>query len=153
MLLVTALGVMFSTFLAGPVALLATLSVVLVGHFREFINRLFDSQVTGNAYLTPGGGPIESFYRIVTQTSITLDLEQTPAVAIMKALDTALLAPLRLGSALFPSLSSLGTGDFVAGGFDIPFDLIGAHAMETFGYLLAFFIVGALCLRAREVAS
>jgi len=153
MLLVTALGVMFSTFLAGPVALLATLSVVLVGHFREFINRLFDSQVTGNAVIMPGGGPIESFYRIVTQTSITLDLEQTPAVAIMKALDTALLAPLRLGSALFPSLSSLGTGDFVAGGFDIPFDLIGAHAMETFGYLLAFFIVGALCLRAREVAS
>jgi len=37
MLVTTAMGVMFSTFLAGPVALLATLSVVLIGQFREFI--------------------------------------------------------------------------------------------------------------------
>jgi len=153
MLLVTALGVMFSTFLAGPVALLAALSVVLVGQFREFIQRLFESQVTGDSTMAPGGGPIESFYRLVTQTAITLDLEQTPFVAAMKGIDTVLLAPMRLGAALFPSLSSLGTGHFVAGGFDIPADLIAAHAAETFGYLLAFFIIGALCLRAREVAS
>ena len=153
MLLVTALGVMFSTFLAGPVALLATISVIIVGLFREFIQRLFESQVTGDSTIAPGGGPIESFYRLVTQTAITLDLEQTPFVAAMKGIDTALMAPMRLGAALFPSLSSLGTGDFVSSGFDIPLDLILAHSAETFGYLLAFFIIGALCLRAREVAS
>ena len=153
MLLVTALGVMFSTFLAGPVALLATISVVIVGLFREFIQRLFESQVTGDSTIAPGGGPIESFYRLVTQTAITLDLEQTPFVAAMKGIDTVLMAPMRLGAAIFPSLSSLGTGDFVSSGFDIPLDLILAHGAETFGYLLAFFIIGALCLRAREVAS
>ncbi|NBT12880.1 MAG: ABC transporter permease [Planctomycetia bacterium] len=153
MLIVTALGVMFSTFLAGPVALLAALSVVLVGQFREFIQRLFESQVTGDSKLVPGGGPIESLYRIVTQTSITLELDPSPAVNAMKALDTVLLAPMRLGAALFPSLSALGTGDFLAGGFDIPFDLLGAHAVETFGYLVAFFLVGAVCLRSREVAA
>jgi hypothetical protein len=27
------------------------------------------------------------------------------------------------------------------------------HGMETLGYVLAFFIVGAICLKAREVAS
>ena len=153
MLLVTALGVMFSTFLAGPVALLASLSVVLVGQFREFIQRLFESQVTGDASIVPGGGPIESLYRIVTQTSITLALEPSPAVSLMKTLDTFLLAPMRLGAAIFPSVSSLGTSDFLAGGFDIPYDLLAAHATETFGYLLAFFIVGAICLKSREVAS
>ncbi|MFM8494742.1 MAG: hypothetical protein ACKOEM_04350, partial [Planctomycetia bacterium] len=94
-----------------------------------------------------------SLYRIVTQTSITLDLDPSPAVTAMKALDTVLLAPMRLGAALFPSLSSLGTSDFLAGGFDIPWDLLGAHAMETLGYLVAFFIVGAVCLKAREVAA
>jgi len=153
MLIVTALGVMFSTFLAGPVALLATLAVVLVGQFREFIQRLFESQVTGDSKIAPGGGPIESLYRIVTQTSITIDLDPSPAVTAMKAVDTLLLAPMRLGAALFPSLSSLGTSDFLAGGFDIPGDLLGAHAMETLGYLIAFFIVGAVCLKAREVAA
>ena len=153
MLLVTAIGVMFSTFLAGPVALLATLSVVLIGQFREFIERLFESQVTGDSTIVPGGGPIESFYRIVTQTGITMELDPSPAVQAMKTLDTFLLAPMRLGAALFPSLSSLGTGDFVAGGFDIPFDLLAAHGTETLGYIVAFFIAGAVCLRAREVAS
>lgn len=153
MLIVTALGVMFSTFLAGPVALMAALSVVLVGQFREFIQRLFESQVTGDSKIVPGGGPIESLYRIVTQTSITLELDPTPAVGAMKAVDTVLLAPMRLGAALFPSLSSLGTSDFLAGGFDIPFDLLAAHAAETAGYLVAFFLVGAMCLRSREVAA
>lgn len=153
MLIVTALGVMFSTFLAGPVALLAALAVVLVGQFREFIQRLFESQVTGDSKILPGGGPIESLYRIVTQTSITLELDPSPAVTAMKMLDTLLIAPMRLGAALFPSLSSLGTSDFLAGGFDIPWDLLGAHAMETLGYLLAFFVAGAVCLKAREVAA
>jgi hypothetical protein len=153
MLLVTAMGVMFSTFLSGPLALFATLSVILVGQFRVFIQRLFESQVTGDSSIVPGGGPIESLYRIVTQASITVELESTPAVQFMKTADTFLLAPMRLLAALFPSLGSLGTSDFVAGGFDIPFDLIAEHGMETFGYLLAFFIAGAFFLRAREVAS
>ena len=74
-------------------------------------------------------------------------------VMVMKAVDTVLLAPMRLGAALFPSLSSLDTGHFLGGGFDIPWDLIAAHGAETLGYLVAFFIIGAFCLRAREVAS
>lgn len=153
MLLVTAMGVMFSTFLAGPVALLATLSVILVGQFREFVDRLFAAQISGDTTLAPGGGPIESLWRIATQTSITVDLDPTSAVLFMKTIDTWLLAPMRLGSALFPSLSSLGTSDFVSGGFDIPFDLIAENGFETAGYLLAMFIAGAMCLRAREVAA
>ena len=153
MLLVTAMGVMFSTFLGGPLALFATLSVVLIGQFREFIQRLFESQVTGDSSIVPGGGPVESLYRIVTQQSITIELAPSPAVQIMKTVDTFLLAPMRLLAGIFPSLSSLGTSDFVTGGFDIPFDLVAEHGMETLGYLLAFFIAGAFCLKAREVAS
>ena len=164
MLLVTALGVMFSTFLAGPVALLATVAVIMVGLFREFIARLYHSQTTGDISIAkdlaagipgsaPGGGPIESFYRLVTQTAITLDLERTPLVLAMKAVDTVLLAPMRLGSELFPSLSALDTSHFIGGGFDIPGDLILAHGAETLGFLVAFFVIGSFCLRAREVAS
>jgi len=153
MLICTALGVMFSTFLSGPVALVAALATLLVGQFRDFIARLFTSQVTGDSSIVPGGGPIESLYRIVTQTSITLELDPTPAVQVMKVLDTVLLAPMRLAASIFPSLASLGTSDFVAGGFDIPGDLLAAHGAETFGYVLACFIAGVFCLKAREVAS
>lgn len=153
MLIVTALGVMFSTFLAGPVAMLATLAVILVGQFRTFISRLFESQVTGDSTIAPGGGPIESLVRIATQESITVDWDPTPAVQAIKAVDTVLLAPMRLFAGIFPSLADLGTGDFVTGGFSIPFDLLAAHAAETAGFVAAFAIAGALCLKAREVAS
>jgi hypothetical protein len=153
MLLVTAMGVMFSTFLAGPVALLATLSVVMVGQFRDYVFRLFESQVTGDFSIIPGGGPIESLVRLATQESITVEWEVTAAAQFIQTLDTFLLAPMRLGATLFPSLGSLGTSNFLAGGFDIPFDLLVENGFETFGYLFAFFVVGAMCLRAREVAS
>jgi hypothetical protein len=71
----------------------------------------------------------------------------------MKTVDTLLLAPVRLVAGLFPSLSTLGTSDFVAGGFDVPADLLAAHAAEAFGYVAAFVIAGMFCLKAREVAS
>jgi hypothetical protein len=153
MLVCTALGVMFSTFLSGPVALLASVATLLVGQFREFIARLFESQIYGDSTIVPGGGPVESFYRIVTQTSITMELDPTPAVQAMKLVDTILLLPMRVAAGIFPSLSELGTSDFVAGGFDIPVDLLAAHGAETAGYVLAFFVVGVFCLKAREVAS
>jgi ABC-type transport system involved in multi-copper enzyme maturation permease subunit len=153
MLIVTAMGVMFSTFLSAPVALVASLSMLLMGQFREFIARLFVSQVTGDSREVPGGGPIESLYRIVTQMSITIDLDPTPAVQAMKLADIVLLAPMQLAAGLFPSLSTLGTSDFVAGGFDIPFDLLAAHGAETAGYVVAFCVAATFCLRAREVAS
>ena len=153
MLIVTALGVMFSTFLAGPVAMLATLAVILVGQFRGFIARLFESQVTGDSTIAPGGGPIESLVRIATQEAITLDWDPTPAAQVIKAIDTVLLAPMRLAASVFPSLSDLGTGDFVTEGFSIPFDLLAAHGAETAGFVIAFAVAGAFCLKAREVAS
>lgn len=153
MLIVTALGVMFSTFLSSPVALIASLSMLLVGQFREFIARLFVSQVTGDSREVPGGGPIESLYRIVTQMSITLELDPTPAVQAMKLADIVLLAPMRVAAGLFPSLAALGTSNFVAEGFDIPFGLLAAHAAETAGYCVAFCVAATFCLRAREVAA
>jgi len=150
---VTAIGVTFSTFLSGSVTLLATISVLLVGLVREFVSRWYESLLTGDFKVVPGGGPIESLYRIVTQTSITIDLDPTPAVVAMKTIDTFLVAPIRLFAAIFPSLGSLGTGEFVASGFDIPFDLLAEHAFQTLGYLIPCIVVGALCLKAREVAS
>jgi hypothetical protein len=153
MLVTTALGVMLSTFLAGPVALMATLAVVLVGHFREFIARLFESQVTGDTTIQPGGGPIESLVRMATQESITLAWDPTPAAQAIKAVDTLLLGIVRLAAGVVPSLAALGTGDFVAEGFDIPLDLVAAHAVEAAGFVVAFCIAGAFCLKAREMAS
>ena len=68
MLLVTSLGVMFSTFLSGPVAMMATLASVVLGFFTKFI-------VDVAAGTVQGGGPVESLIRLVKQQNVTLDME------------------------------------------------------------------------------
>ena len=68
MVMVTAFGVMFSTFLSGAVAMMATLSSIVIGYFSGFI---YDVATGGQE----GGGPIESIIRIVTQQNVSVDLE------------------------------------------------------------------------------
>ncbi len=68
MMLVIGLGVMFSTFLSGPVAMLATLGALLGGFFNDFMLRLG----TGQTY---GGGPFESIIRLLTQQNVTSEME------------------------------------------------------------------------------
>ena len=68
MLLVTSFGVMFSTFLSGAVAMMATLAALVLGFFTQFV---FDV-ATGTV---EGGGPIESLIRIVNQRNVTTQME------------------------------------------------------------------------------
>jgi hypothetical protein len=68
MIIITFFGVMFSTFLTGPVAMFATAIVYVVGLFREFILKL----VTGEL---EGGGPLESLLRIVFQKNVMIELD------------------------------------------------------------------------------
>lgn len=60
MVIVICLGVMFSTFLSGPVAMIATLTCVVLGLFG---NMAWDV-LTGEQ---PGGGPVEAIIRTITQ--------------------------------------------------------------------------------------
>ena len=82
MLLVIALGVMFSTFLSGPVAMLATLGALLGGFFNDFMFRL----ATGQTY---GGGPFESLIRLLTQQNVTAEMEPGLRTTVAQTLDQA----------------------------------------------------------------
>jgi len=54
------IGVAASCFLKGPIAMLLTFAVLIVGQgFNEFVEKI----VTGQSL---GGGPVESIYRMVT---------------------------------------------------------------------------------------
>ena len=76
MVLVVGFGVMFSTFLSGPVAMIAIIAtLVVMGFFTENVVDLFTAVIEHNYKIVPGGGPIESLIRIVTQQNITLELE------------------------------------------------------------------------------
>ncbi len=87
--LVIALGVMFSTFLSGPVAMLATLGTLVGGFFNDFMYRL----ATGQTY---GGGPFESIIRIWTQQNVTSEAEPGLRTTVAQTLDQVAEAGLRV---------------------------------------------------------
>ncbi len=153
MVLVVGLGVMYSTFLSGPVAMLATLASIVLGFFTEDISKLFTAVITNNDKLVPGGGPIESLIRLVTQTTITLRLEPTFGIQVAQFCDKVLMYVMDKVVHVLPNLNDFGNVQFVADGFDIPWNRLLEQATVGFGFLLAFFLAGHIFLRMREVAK
>jgi len=145
-LLVVSLGVMYSTFLSGPVAMLATLGTLLGGFFHDFMFRL----ATGQTY---GGGPFESVIRILTQQNVTSEPEDSLRSTVAQTLDQAAEFGLRMLAAILPDFGRFSFSEFVASGFNIPGDTLLTYTCRAFGFVLPVFVAGYLCLKNRELAQ
>ncbi len=145
-LLIVSFGVFFSTFLSGPVALLATLSAVVLGFCSTFVSGL----VTG---VIQGGGPVESAIRVVKQSNQTSPMEEGLVRDVVQAIDKVMLFPMEGACNLVPDFRRLSNSAFVAYGFDIAQDTVLVQLFLTAGYLLALVILGTFILKTREVAK
>lgn len=145
---VVAIGVTSSTFVKGPVATLLTFSVLLIGQgFREFMVKL----ITG---VQKGGGPIESWYRLVTHMNDTLDLPDNIGVRIMHGIDNVMLGGLWLMQHLIPDLGSFVMSPYIANGFDVPWDVAMFRSLAvTIGYVIPCLLVGYYSLTLRELEA
>jgi hypothetical protein len=144
MLLVIALGVMFSTFLSGPVAMLATLGALLGGFFNAFMLRL----ATGQTY---GGGPFESIIRILTQQNMTSEIEPGLRTTLAQALDQAAEVMLRGMATILPDFGRFSFAEYVASGFNISGDTVLTFVCRAFAFVLPVLVASYLCLKNREV--
>jgi len=145
-LLVIGLGVCFSTFLSGPVAMLATLGTLLGGLFHDFMFRL----ATGQTY---GGGPFESIIRILTQQNMVSEMEPGLRTTVAQTLDQAASVGLWLLAAILPEFGRFSFAGFVADGFNVPGDTVLTYTCRAFAFLIPVFFAGYLCLKNREVAG
>jgi hypothetical protein len=146
MVLLTTFGVMWSTFLNGAVAMLATLATMVGGFFAQFLNRLALNQELG-------GGTFESLIRIVKQDNMMTPLDPTVANNVAMWLDTAGRGPLWIVARLLPDFPSFNDVEYVASGFDISTDLLLIHLATAIGYALPVLIAGFLFFKVREVAK
>lgn len=147
MVIATCFGVMLSTFLSGAVALFATGSTLVVGMFRDFII----SVATGEQV---GGGPVESFVRIITQMNQTIELDMGKAIEwTIKGIDAVLMAFMWLAASIFPDYRSLDTSRFVAYGFNIDGNLLAQHCLIALAYFVVLCIYGNFFLKSREIAA
>ncbi|MFK7735372.1 MAG: ABC transporter permease [Pirellulaceae bacterium] len=148
MVLIICLGVMFSTFLSGPVAMVATMTCLVMG----FFGGLAVDIASGD---TPGGGPIESLIKIPMQTSAMVDLDLgNPALeSVIKGMDTGIMYTLVTLFQAIPSFGQFNTADFVAYGFNVVPALVARHLTMTLCYFVLTSLIAYFFLKTRELAA
>jgi ABC-type transport system involved in multi-copper enzyme maturation permease subunit len=148
MVIVICFGVMYSTFLSGPVAMVATLSSLVLGFFGANIDTFFNSQYNG-------GGPVEAIVRILTQkgTMIDLDLGNQALERTIRTIDYGLMSGVSTLKSAVPDFGRLGTSDFIAYGVDLFDGLLARHLLIALGYFIMTTIIGYFFLKTREMAA
>lgn len=148
MFIMICLGVMFSTFLSGPVAMVATMSSLILGFFGTLAVSVYSGQ-------TEGGGPIESMIRMPLHLSATVDLDlgNETLVKAIKAVDTGIMGTVSTMFQAIPSFGAFNTSEFVAYGYNIPGALLCRHITMAIGYFILTSLIGYFFLKTRELAS
>lgn len=152
MVLVICLGVLFSTFLSGPVAMLATIGSIVVGFFADFVVGVVMGvqQIEGGL---EGGGPVEALIRTVTQRNMTSPLDEGLTRTVAKTLDRALSYMMDAAVTVLPDFTSYSNVSWVAYGFNIPGDEVLKNLVACLAYVFGAFVAGYFFLRMREVAK
>ncbi|MDR1291248.1 MAG: ABC transporter permease [Planctomycetaceae bacterium] len=149
MVIVTAFGVLFSTFLSGPIAMLSTIGIMIAGFSKGFLVQIGIGNILG-------GGPFESLYRLMTQQNMVTDLPvENYSTTFIKTADfiyeRILLLP--IGKAI-PPLSDYEIYDrSLVSGFNITSGWLMNHSVMTFAYAIPVFFVAYLILSNRELAK
>jgi len=147
MIILISFGVLFSTFLSGPVAMLSTIGILIAGFAKSFVIELGFNRVLG-------GGPFESLYRLMIQQNMVVDLQASLATQFIKAADVVYSKFLLLIGQAVPPLSEYAVYDnALVSGFNIPMGWVLNHSVMTLAYAVPLFIVAYLILSNREVAQ
>lgn len=152
MTMVIAFGVMFSTFLSGPVAMVATFACVLLGFSAE---QIYDTRHYIDEGISMGGGPIEAMVRLLKQDAMTTELDVEGLTSkVIKTADAGIVYTLDAVATALPNLPKMvGTAEYAASGFDIFGALLARHATATLGYCILAFLISYFFLKSREIAA
>ncbi|MEM8946407.1 MAG: hypothetical protein AAGD11_14640 [Planctomycetota bacterium] len=145
MVIVIAIGVSASALLSGPVAMLLTVSFVLLGFFRDF----FVGVAAGTEY---GGGPVESLVRLITQQNVMSPLKAGGAEPIVQGIDFGLQGIMLSVAQVLPDFSAFSTVSFAAYGYEVPAERVFQDLTTCLAYIAGLAVVGYFLLRTREVA-
>lgn len=155
MVVVVSFGVMFSTFLSGPIAFVGTIATLIIGFFIAFIREIVHGMFAPSDNLAyRGGGPIESIIRIMTQQNIQTELEVGPTTdLIVKTIDKGFAILLYATTYVVPGFGEYDTVRQVAQGFDIDATILLQLCLMTLGYTAGTTLVAYFVLKTREIAS
>lgn len=146
MLVMISLGVALSTFLSTPVTMIGVMSMLVLGYNSSFISGLISKE-------NIGGGPLESFYRIVTQKNMEIELEQGLARMVLEQADFFLLSVLGSLSNIAPNFSQLHFSEFLLYGYSIDIHRLAAALSVALAFTIGLTVFGYFCFKTREIAK
>ena len=101
-----------------------------------------------------GGGPFEAWERLITHENLMSDLSNTFGTYLIKFFDLLASGLLCFIGMVIPSFTQYDIyTNYVASGFNIPFNTLAVHGLTTLAYVGPLFVVAYLILRGREVAK
>ncbi len=151
MVLTIFIGVMFSTFLSGPVAMLTTAAVAAASLLRPFLlDVVRDNLYEGKART---GGVLESLVRMTNQQAVTKQLEEGATTTVIQSVDKGMSTLVEQLLRLVPDFSAMNDVSTVAAGFDIPADLLWLHVVQTALFAIPLFLLGLIIFKQTEVAK
>ncbi|QEG21140.1 ABC transporter permease [Mariniblastus fucicola] len=146
MMIIIAMAVAFSTFLGTPIVMLGVLTMMIIGFFTPFIRSLTE---VGR----DGGGPIESFIRILTQKNMQVDLETGVATTLIKESDNFISQRLSDLTYLAPNFKQLDFSEFLTYGYSIDNQRILVALAITLAFCIGLTLLGYFSLKTREIAK
>jgi hypothetical protein len=144
--LVIGLAVAASTYLAGVVSFVAAIVLFLLGYFLEFIRSLA-------AGVNAGGGPFESFTRLVKGSTVAGELDQTPSTQVALFGDDVFRWLLRRIINVIPDTERFTWSNYLAQGFSIEPRFILLNLLFLFAYMLPWAVLAYYLMRSREIAA
>lgn len=149
MVLVIMLGVTISCFVKGPVAILTTLTVVLVGFMsKEYMNEILSGKMEAS-------GAIEAWYRLITHMNSQTELPPGPVKVIIGVIDAGIINFLWLCQQVIPNFGIFSNmREYVIKGFDISWSAALLPGIATTAaYILPCLIVSFYSLKLRELEA
>ncbi|HMP01343.1 MAG TPA: hypothetical protein PKC45_02465 [Gemmatales bacterium] len=152
MVLAVTFGVIFSTYLNGPVSLMLVWLLLILGQpaLRDFVS----TQTRPEDMTNPGGGPLASGTRILTREAMTTPLPETRANIVLQSVDTYAFRPFFQALYRFlPDVGQFQRSHYVAQGFDIPSDELAVSFVLLLLNVLPYLLVGFFLINVREIAA
>ncbi|RPI81465.1 MAG: hypothetical protein EHM42_10570 [Planctomycetaceae bacterium] len=154
--MVVVLGVSAGCLVKGPVATMLTGFVFLIGVMgRGFLEQLTSEKILDNPKLEMRGrGMLDAIYRLPAHISPQIEVEDTAAQRVIKAIDSVELNALWGVKHLIPDFTQFDTTAFVANSFDVPWaESLLPNIATTVGFCIPWIVVGYYALKTRELEA
>lgn len=151
MVVAVALGVVWSTFLTGPVAMLAAGATVIGAVLKPDLLKVVQGKLFGTA--VESAGMFESMIRIGNQTAAMQQLEKGLTTDAVKGADQVLNWTLEGVFRFVPDFSAMNDAEKIATGFDVSAIELSLHLWQAVGFIAPLFLVGLLIFKSIEIAK